>query len=79
MSAAYTSIADATAALQAHPACHQLDVRPTAYLVMYPPGYIFPQGTIQHRDGDDLTDLNALYDKVDAFWSAQRLKIAKLA
>lgn len=74
--ATYTTVADATAAIQAHSICSLFMATPMKYVVYYPPSYTVPGGALVDRGGDDLAALNLLYDQIDTFWNAQRLQIA---
>ena len=76
MMAAYTDIASAQAAIEAHAVCAQLLTTPGFFVVYYPSTYTIPGGASVKRGGNDLAALNQLYDVIDRFWNAQRLKVA---
>lgn len=73
--ASYLTESDATAAIQAHPLCAQFTVTPGSLVVFYPDAYTIPGGASVPVGLDKLAALNLLYDRIDQFWNAQRLKV----
>jgi len=75
--ASYQTESDAQAAIEAHPACAQFMNTPGSFVVYYPAAYVIPGGTRVPKGTDPLASLNLLYDRIDAFWQAQRLQVTK--
>lgn len=75
--ASYQTESDAQAAIEAHPACAQFMSTPSSYVVYYPAAYVIPGGASVPVGVDPLASLNLLYDRIDAFWQAQRLQITE--
>lgn len=74
---AFTSVAEAQAAIEAHPICESLTITSTRYVVFYPSAYRVSGGVSVMRGSNDLAALNVLYERIDTFWKSQRLQIAK--
>lgn len=75
--ASYQTASDAQAAIEAHPACAQFMSTPGSYVVYYPAAYVIPGGASVRVGVDPLASLNLLYDRIDAFWQAQRLQVTE--
>lgn len=74
--ASYQTESDAQAAIEAHPLCASFNATPGSFVVFYPDTYTLPGGASVPRGLDALASLNRLYDTIDNFWQAQRLKVA---
>lgn len=72
----YQTLDEAKAAIQAHPICVSFVELPRSFVVYYPAAYTINGGALVQRGGNDLAACNLLYDRIDAFWNAQRLQIA---
>lgn len=75
--ASYQTVNEAQLAIEAHPACAQFMSTLGSYVVYYPAAYVIPGGASVPVGVDPLASLNLLYDRIDAFWQAQRLKLAE--
>jgi hypothetical protein len=74
--AAYTTTADAVAAIKAHSVCALYMETPGSFVVYYPASYVVPGGASVPRGLNELDSLNRLYDLIDQFWNAQTLQIS---
>jgi len=73
----FVTLSDALAAVYAHPLCQSFQETPTQYVVFYPSTYKIPGGVTVQRGLDDLAAMTLLYQRLDDFWNAQRLQVAK--
>jgi hypothetical protein len=71
----FTTVADAQAAIQAHPLCAQFLTTPQKYVVFYPAAYTIPGGAAVAIGTDQLAALNLLYQRLENFWNAQLLQV----
>jgi hypothetical protein len=67
----FETVDAAKKAITAHAACAQFVVIGSHWIVYFPDEY-FPGGYSANKAGDDLAELNELYRRVDAFWTARR-------
>lgn len=74
--ASYLTVSDAQAAVEAHPLCASFMNTPGSFVVFYPDTYKIPGGASVPKGINQLAALNLLYDRIDAFWQAQRLQVS---
>ena len=72
----FATVADATAAIQAHPLCAQFMATSQKYVVFYPTAYTIPGGAAVAIGNNPLASLNLLYQRLQTFWQSQTLQVS---
>jgi hypothetical protein len=73
----FATLADAQAAVEAHPLCQSFAVTPSRFVVFYPDTYKIPGGAAVDRGNDELAAMALLYKRIDDFWKSQRLQVER--